>query len=591
MVVDRSAMYSGWRDDGGHTAEWGEITNAFVRHAFASGAIVVKCPCSRCRNFKLMHDNEVQLHLCKYGFMPDYLVWREHGEGHHNVESIRNEDEDRMDEMLTDLGREFEINPEEVPPPEEVRKFYTLLAASDKTVHEGTNVTVLQAVTRLMAMKSKYNFSNKCYNDIVKLIIDLIPSNHAMPKDLYQSKKMLAGLGMNYEKIDACEDNCMLFWKENKDDTHCIYCGKSRYVEVTDDDGEIVTTKVAVKQLRYMPITQRLKRLYLSKETAKKMRWHKEGIRERQDSDIMAHPADGEAWQALDRFDADFARDPRNVRLGLSTDGFTPFNTSATPYSCWPVFIMPYNLPPDMCLKEGFIFLALVIPGPKHPGKNINLYMQPLIEELKELWKGVNAYDSYLKHEFTLRAAYLWSVHDLLAYGIWAGWCVHGQLCCPICMADSDSFRLKHGKKVCFFDCHRRFLPLNHHFRNDTQSFRKGKRVREGPPKRLNGEEIIQWHQQLKDSNEGGFIGYGVEHNWTHISFLWELPYAKALILPHNIDLMHQERNVAESIISMCFDITGQTKDNLNARKDLADICDRPWLEVRVNPSGNESRP
>ena len=95
----------------------------------------------------------------------------------------------------------------------------------------------------------------------------------------------------------------------------------------------------------------------------------------------------------------------------------------------------------------------------------------------------------------------------------------------------------------------------------------------------------------IKGLHEGGFIGYDVDHNWTHISFLWELPYAKALILPHNIDLMHQERNVAESIISMCFDITGQTKDNLNARKDLANICDRPWLEVRVNPSGNENRP
>jgi hypothetical protein len=131
----------------------------------------------------------------------------------------------------------------------------------------------------------------------------------------------------------------------------------------------------------------------------------------------------------LDRFDPEFARDPRNVRLGLSTDGFTPYSTSATSYSCWPVFIMPYNLPPDKCLKEGFIFLALVIPGPKHPGKNINLFMRPLIEELKELWQGVKAYDSHLKCEFTLRAAYLWSIHDLLAYGIWAGWCVHGRLC------------------------------------------------------------------------------------------------------------------------------------------------------------------
>jgi hypothetical protein len=54
-----------------------------------------------------------------------------------------------------------------------------------------------------MAMKSKYNFSNPCYNNIIKLIIDLIPVKHNMLKDLYQSKKIVSGLVMNYENIDA----------------------------------------------------------------------------------------------------------------------------------------------------------------------------------------------------------------------------------------------------------------------------------------------------------------------------------------------------------------------------------------------------
>jgi hypothetical protein len=48
-------------------------------------------------------------------------------------------------------------------------------------------------------------------------------------------------------------------------------------------------------------------------------------------------------------------------------------------------------------MKEGFIFLALIIPGPKHPGKKINVFMQPLIEEFKELWVGVKAYDGHRK--------------------------------------------------------------------------------------------------------------------------------------------------------------------------------------------------
>jgi hypothetical protein len=52
-------------------------------------------------------------------------------------------------------------------------------------------------------MKSKYNFSNQCYNDIVKLIIDLIPVKHNMLKDLYQSKKIVIGLDIKYKKIDV----------------------------------------------------------------------------------------------------------------------------------------------------------------------------------------------------------------------------------------------------------------------------------------------------------------------------------------------------------------------------------------------------
>jgi hypothetical protein len=75
-------------------------------------------------------------------------------------------------------------------------------------VHDDTKLTILHIVMRLMGMKLKYNFSNQCYNDVMKLIIDLILSKHNMPKGLYQLKNIFAGLGMNYEKIDVCERNC-----------------------------------------------------------------------------------------------------------------------------------------------------------------------------------------------------------------------------------------------------------------------------------------------------------------------------------------------------------------------------------------------
>jgi hypothetical protein len=160
--------------------------------------------------------------------------------------------------------------------------------------------------------------------------------------------------------------------------------------------------EVAQKKLHHFPITRRLKRLFISKKTTRHMRWHKEGIRE--NDRVMGHPSDGEAWKVLDRFDADFVSDARNVCFGLVTDGFDPFSTNSTPYSCWSVFAVPYNLPPSLCMKFEFMFLCLIVPGPKAPDPRINVMLNPLIEELKQLWIGVEGYDCYKKHKFNLQA-------------------------------------------------------------------------------------------------------------------------------------------------------------------------------------------
>jgi hypothetical protein len=90
------------------------------------------------------------------------------------------------------------------------------------------------------------------------------------------------------------------------------------------------------------------------------------------------------------------------VRIGLAIDGFSPYNTSATLYSCWPVFAIPYNLPPALCMKYEYMFLCLIIPNPDHPGTNINVMLKPLMEELKQLWEGVKAYDYDQKQKFNL---------------------------------------------------------------------------------------------------------------------------------------------------------------------------------------------
>ncbi|KAJ9538671.1 hypothetical protein OSB04_031404 [Centaurea solstitialis] len=135
------------------------------------------------------------------------------------------------------------------------------------------------------------------------------------------------------------------------------------------------------------------------------MRWHKE--KRVNDDNIVRHSADSEAWKHLDKVFPSFPKDPCNVRLGLATDGFNPFGNLSSSYSMWRVFVVPYNLPPWKCMKDPYMFMLLLIPCPKSPGINIDVYLQPLIDELNELWVGVTTYDADRKETFSLRAALL----------------------------------------------------------------------------------------------------------------------------------------------------------------------------------------
>jgi hypothetical protein len=96
---------------------------------------------------------------------------------------------------------------------------------------------------------------------VTQLILfgDVLLNPNKLSKDMYHSKKLVKGLGMDYEKIYVCQNSYMLFSKERKDEKQWLKCGKPRYVKVVIDDGEKVTTEVANKQVPYLPIAPRLK--------------------------------------------------------------------------------------------------------------------------------------------------------------------------------------------------------------------------------------------------------------------------------------------------------------------------------------------
>ncbi|GLT31834.1 hypothetical protein SLA2020_065420 [Shorea laevis] len=81
----------------------------------------------------------------------------------------------------------------------------------------------------------------------------------------------------------------------------------------------------------------------MSSKTAALMRWHdEEWTKDR----LIRHLADSIAWKHFDEKYSEFATDPRNLRLGLVSDGFNPFKSMNVTYSTWLVILILYNLPP-----------------------------------------------------------------------------------------------------------------------------------------------------------------------------------------------------------------------------------------------------
>ncbi|XP_075076842.1 uncharacterized protein LOC142163456 [Nicotiana tabacum] len=152
---------------------------------------------------------------------------------------------------------------------------------------------------------------------------------------------------------------------------------------------------------------------------------------------------------------------------------------------------MNYNLSPWICMKPEYIMLSMIIPGPSSPGNDIDVYLQPLIAELKELWEtGIETYDAETKQTFQMRAALLWTISDFPALAMLSGWSTKGSLACPTCNYDTCSLYLKHSHKMCYMG-HRRFLPHDHPLRKDKKSFDSKEEHRPAPTP-LSGVEMFQ---------------------------------------------------------------------------------------------------
>lgn len=156
--------------------------------------------------------------------------------------------------------------------------------------------------------------------------------------------------------------------------------------------------------------------MFRSKGTSELLTWH---ATNRSTDGVMRVPADSPAWKHIEDTWPEFKDEPRHLRLGLATDGVNPFGVRSTSWSTWPVVVVNYNLPPWEATKKGNILLSLLIPG-KHKVKNMDVYLEPLIEELHELWRGVTVMDvsrPTLDRRAIIKGILLWTLHDYPGLG------------------------------------------------------------------------------------------------------------------------------------------------------------------------------
>jgi hypothetical protein len=145
--------------------------------------------------------------LCKYGFMPNYTRWVCHGEPYcPREESVRQHLEsfdgdggvagwlgDYEDAMFAERPTEDEHEDEEKPE-QSAKAFLAMLKSAQKLLHEKTTVSQLDAIGRLLELKSQHNMTRACFDDMMAIIGGLLSEGHHLPSSLHESTRLLRAL-------------------------------------------------------------------------------------------------------------------------------------------------------------------------------------------------------------------------------------------------------------------------------------------------------------------------------------------------------------------------------------------------------------
>ncbi|XP_074383286.1 uncharacterized protein LOC141724892 [Apium graveolens] len=195
---------------------------------------LIRCPCKNCGNEYYKYPSTVKVDLYRHGIMQWYTRWDCHGEKdvlRNDVGTSFGNTSCRDDDMYDAHDDDFEDCEDfDEEPNAKAKEFYEMVnTASEPIYPNNANFTTLKFVMELLRWKNRHNCSNNGFDDLLHLIGLVLPEDHKLPEKYYTVRKMIRGLNMEYEKIDACENDCMLFYKEHSEKTKCDICKRDRY--------------------------------------------------------------------------------------------------------------------------------------------------------------------------------------------------------------------------------------------------------------------------------------------------------------------------------------------------------------------------
>nr|AAR87173.1 putative transposase [Oryza sativa Japonica Group]ABF98060.1 transposon protein, putative, CACTA, En/Spm sub-class [Oryza sativa Japonica Group] len=229
------------------------------------------------------------------------------------------------------------------------------------------------------------------------------------------------------------------------------------------------------------------------------------------------------------------------------------------------------------------------VDGPENPGIDIDVFLEPLLKDMADLWKeGLKVWDEYLREYFTVKAIIFVTINDYPAMFSVSGQ-IKGKTGCVICL-NGTYYRYLPGSNKTVYMQHRRFLRTNHKYRKMKAEF-DGTEETDPSPKPTSEEKVCAMTEKIvcefgkvtkklskgtkrkkpeKNTKQGDSKKQDDSSKpddklpspfKKHSIFFKYLPYWKDLEVRHAIDVMHLEKNVFDNIVGTLLDMPKKTKD------------------------------